>query len=163
MSVDAKLFVVVDKDKVLDVIDAVVDGLNSWVRKELDSYWKEHTSATSRFNFLFDGKYKDEDVKFTNTVKIAAYDMEMLTLRFGCGDTSFRMLSVFPRDFNDYSDIIDGNKLVFSIGNWGKYNEIMRIVAIACETFGDVYYDHNDCDDEGFVKILDFSENSIQF
>jgi hypothetical protein len=42
-------------------------------------------------------------------------------------------------------------------------NEIMNQVAIAVMQFGDVYYDHNDCDDEDFVLVYDFYTNSSQF
>lgn len=163
MSVDSKLFVVVEKERVLEVIDNVIKCLNKWVRNELDYYWKEHTKSTSRGEFLVSEDTKVQADMFTNGVKVIAYDMDMLYIIFGCGDENRRRLNVFPRDFHDYDHVTKDNKLVFSIGAWGKSNEIMRVVANACESFGDVYYDHNDCDEEDFKLIYDFSDKSSQF
>lgn len=56
--------------------------------------------------------------------------------------------------YTDHSDTYEGDKIIFSIGCWGSYNEIMMIVADAVKSFGDVYYDFNDCDDQGFVKLF---------
>lgn len=153
MSVDAKLFVTCGKDKLFEVVDAVVAQLNVWVRAELDTYWKTHTDAVSRLHFLMCEDYTAQAKMFTNGVSISAYDMKVLNIHFGCGDVNHRMLGIFPDCNSDYRDTYAGDKIIFSLGCWGKSDEIMQQVAIAVAQFGDVYYNHNDCDDEDFVLI----------
>jgi hypothetical protein len=154
MSVDSKLFVVVEKDKVLDVIDEVILGLNKWIKSEAESYYKAHTEAKSLHEFYWNKEYESHRKLFSVMgVAISAYKMDMILINFGCGDSNRRNLSVFPKDFHDYNHIATDNKLVFSIGDFGKNNQIMMVVAEACKPFGKVYYDRNDCDDEDFVEL----------
>jgi hypothetical protein len=163
MSVDSKMFVTCGKEHFVDVVNSVVGQLNIWVRAELDSYWKNNTDAITRADFLWTDTYQTQSKLFTNGVDISGYNMEMLSIDFGCGDANRRSLNVFSSCYSDYSDIYEGGKIIFSIGHWGKNKEIMNQVAIALESFGDVYYDHNDCDDEDFVLVHDFCGNSSQF
>ncbi len=163
MSVDSKMFVTCGKDKFVGVVDAVIKQLNVWVRKELDKYWQNNTEAKSRAEFLWGEDYKAQAELFTNGVSIRGYDLSLISLLFGCGDHPHRQLKVFSDCSCDYGDTFEGDKIIFSIGNWGKNHSIMNQVAIAVESFGDVYYDHNDCDDEDFVLVYDFCENSSQF
>jgi hypothetical protein len=163
MSIDAKLFVTCGKDKMFDVVNTVVSQLNTWVREELDAHWTATTDAASRAHFMFSEEYQAQSKLFTNGVTIHAYNMDVISIDFGCGDENRRSLKVIPDCTSDYSDIHDGEKIIFSVGHWGKHNSIMNQVAIAVSQFGDVYYDHNDCDDEGFVHVFDFASNSNQF
>lgn len=153
MSVDAKLFVTCGKDKLFEVVNAVVAQLNVWVRSECDTYWKTHTDAVSRMHFLHNEDYVPQSRMFTSGVRISAYDMKMLAIHFGCGDVGHRTLGIFPDCDSDYHDTYTGDKIIFSLGCGGKSNEIMQQVALAVAEFGDVYYDRNDCDDEDFVLI----------
>lgn len=153
MSVESKLFVTCGKDKLVEVVNSVVKHLNVWVRKELDSYWQTHTDAKDRLHFLWDEDYNAQAELFTNGVSIYAYDMTMLNICFGCGDETHRKLAVFPDYSEGYSDTCEGDKITFSLNCWGKYDEIMKIVTQAVAQFGDVYYDCNDSDDEGFVLL----------
>lgn len=163
MSVDAKLFVTCGKDKMFDVVNAVVSQLNVWVREELDNHWTATTDAASRVHFMFLEEYQAQSKLFTNGVSIHAHNMDVISIDFGCGDENRRSLKVMPDCTSDYSDIHGGEKIIFLVGHWGKHNSIMNQVAIAVAQFGDVYYDHNDCDDEGFVHVYDFANNSSQF
>lgn len=155
MSVDSKMFVTCGKAKFVDVVDAVIKQLNVWVRKELDEYWQNNTDAKSRAEFLWGEDYKAQAELFTNGVRIHGYNLSIVSLLFGCGDHSHRQLNVFPNCSGDYRDTVEGDKIIFSIGNWGKNHSIMNQVAIALSPFGDVYYDHNDCDAEDFIKLRD--------
>lgn len=76
----------------------------------------------------------------------------MIGVNFGCGDENKRTLKVFPDCSCDYG-IYLGDKIIFSISHWGSHEEIMQLVGGSLKCFGDVYYDHNDCDDEDFVKL----------
>jgi hypothetical protein len=160
MSVDSKLFVTCGKDKYIEVVNAVVLQLNSWVRQKLDYHWMSNTDATSRGHFIFDKENYDAS-KFTNGTRISAYNLDVVSIDFGCGE--FRSLKVLGDCCSDYSSVCEGHKILFSLGNWGMHQEIMNQVALAVEPFGDVYYDHNDCNDEGFISVYDFCENSSQF
>ncbi|ASU03343.1 hypothetical protein [Pseudoalteromonas phage J2-1] len=153
MSVDSKMFVTCGKDKLVGVLDAVIKQLNIYTRKELDYYWENHTDAVNRMHFMFTEDYKSQAETFTNGVHLHAYNMDCLSIVFGCGDDYKRSLKVFPDCSEDYQDIVQGDKILFSIGHWGKNHSIMDQVAIALSPFGDVYYDHDDCDDEGFIKV----------
>ncbi len=163
MSVDSKMFVTCGKDKFVDVVNAVVKQLNVWVRKELDDYWQNNTDAKSRAEFLWVEDYKAQAELFTKGVRIHGHDLSIVSLLFGCSDHSHRQLSVLPDCSCDYKDTFKGDKILFSIGHWGKNHSIMNQVAIALSPFGDVYYDRNDCDEEGFVLVYGFCENSSQF
>lgn len=154
MSVDSKMFVTCGKDKLVDVLDAVMKQLNTWSREELDTYWKNNTDAVNRAHFLHNEDYKTQSETFSNGVHLHAYSMDCLGIIFGCGDEFNRCLNVFPNCSEDYHDTVEGGKIIFSTGYWGKNKEIMNQVAIAISPFGDVYYDHNDCDDEGFIKLF---------
>tara|TARA_R100000541_G_C1897352_1_gene84065 strand:+ start:84218 stop:84700 length:483 start_codon:yes stop_codon:yes gene_type:complete len=157
------MFVTCGKDKFVDVVNAVVKQLNVWVRKELDGYWQNNTEANSRAEFLWGEDYKAQAELFTNGVKLQAYNMDCVEIIFGCGDDPKRVLNILPNCSCDYEDTFEGDKIIFSIGHWGKNHSIMNQVAIALESFGDVYYDHNDCDYKDFVLVYDFCENSSQF
>lgn len=150
MSVDSKLFVTCGKDKLYDVVNAVTEHLNVFVRTELDKRVEE-VGAVNRIDFLWNNK--DEADKWTNGVIMSMYDMGCINVRFGIGDWLTRNLSVMPDCSSSYSDTYEGEKIIFSIGCWGKYDQVVKVVAKAVAQFGDVYYDHNDCDDEGFVKL----------
>lgn len=163
MSVDSKMFVTCGKDKFVDVVNAVIKQLNVWVRKELDDYWQSQTDANSRAQFFWGEAFKEEAKLFTNGVRIHGYDLNIISVLFGCGDNLHRQLNILPDCSCDYEDTFEGDKIIFSIGHWGKNYSIMNQVAIALSSFGDVYYDHNDCDDEDFLLVYDFTENSSQF
>lgn len=163
MSVDSKIFVTIGKENYVEVVYAVINQLNTWVRGELDSYWGEHTDAINRAHFLHSEDYKAQSELFTNGVSISGYNIDCLGITFGCGDEFHRTLYVLPNCTCDYQDIHEGEKILFSIGAWGKNQTIMNQVATALAPFGDVYYDKNDCDSEDFVLVYDFFKNSHQF
>lgn len=76
-------------------------------------------------------------------------DFNVLCLDFGIGE--HRSLHIFPDCSCDYSEIYQGDKIIFSLGCWGKHKEIMEILINTLTELSDVYYDFNDCDDEDFV------------
>tara|TARA_R110002020_G_scaffold29718_1_gene93772 strand:+ start:46 stop:504 length:459 start_codon:yes stop_codon:yes gene_type:complete len=150
MSVDSKLFVTCGKNRTTEVGQAVKKALDVWVRKELDEAVR-HTGSHSR-GYLIAKPIKD--LYFTNGIKsIDTHDFRYYTFNFGCGDRNARMLGMFIDCSCDYDDTYEGDKIIFSIGCWGMYDEIMKVVAKAVASFGDVYYDFNDCDDQDFVKL----------
>ena len=153
MSVEAKLFVTCGKESFVGVMESVVTELNTYVRDKLDNYWKTHTDAINRLHFLHSENYKAQSEIFTNGVRIDALDICMLSVNFGNGDENKRSLRIFSDCSCDYDDTYEGDKIIFSIGCWDSSDEIMKVVAKSVAKFGDVYYDHNDCDEEGFVKL----------
>lgn len=156
MSVDSNLFVTCGKDKTIEVGQAVRKALDVWITKSLDTYWQNHTDAVNRIQFLRDEDYRAQSEVYTNGVKsVDTHEFRHYTFHFGCGDRNARMLSMFIDFSCDYSDIYGGDKIIFSIGCWGMYDEIMKVVAKAVAPFGDVYYDFNDCDDKDFIKLED--------
>ena len=149
MSVDAKLFVTCGKENLFQVMNDVASSLNIHVRRKLDEYWKAN-GYNSRPHFLHSGNTYDN---WTNGVSISCYDFDCISINFGVGES--RALKVFPDCGNDVPDIYDGDVILFSIGCWGLSDEIMMVIAKALANHGDVYYDHNDCDDEDYIKLED--------
>lgn len=113
-----------------------------------------YVNLKNRFADLVRKDLKDESNKYSNGVSISSYNFEIFTFTFGSGDIHRRSLHMFPTCSQDHDDITEAYKVIFSIGYWGKYDEIMLIVADAVKEFGDVYYDFNDCDDLDFVKLF---------
>lgn len=148
MSVDAKLFVTCGKDRMFDIIGAVVKQLNIYSRAKLDSYI-EDSGLMNRIQY----KGKEHDKKYSNGCRFNGHNPEVISFIFGSGDLNFRRLGMFCDCSLDYTDSYKGAKVIFSIGHWGACDEIMQELITALKPFGDVYYDHNDCDDEGFVKV----------
>lgn len=159
MSVDAKLFVTCDPVEAIHVAQAVLRKLNEWQRSVLDNHWKSK-GYNSRIEFFALGV--DAKDNWSNGVKVDTQDLSSFCFYFRINGEK-RMLHVHLECDCDYSDTYDGYKVIFSIGHWGMYSEIMKQVAQAVESFGDVYYDHNDCDDEDFELVYDFADNSSQF
>lgn len=147
MSVDAKVFVTWGKDKFADVINSVVKGLNIWQRERLDEVVKEG-GWNNRFHFIHN---QGDNPLWTNGVTIHAYNMDIIAINFSVGE--HRSLKAFPDCYSSASQVYEGEKILFSIGHWGRCEEIMKVVGSCLHKFGDVYYDHNDCDDEDFVKV----------
>lgn len=153
MSVDSKLFVVCDKTDIISVGNSVADALDKYSRLELDNYWQNNTDAHNRIQFLCSPKYADMNCKFSNGVSITSHDFNTFIFNFGSGDNLKRSLFMFISNTDDYNDIHHGYKIIFSIGLWGKSNDIMKVIADSISNFGAVYYDYNDCDDTGFIKL----------
>ena len=153
MSVDSKMFVTCNKEDVISIGNSVTEALNVYVRGKLDDYWKNNTDAQSRLNFMWSDSYKDQNYKFTNGVSIKTYNFDTFVISFGNGDDSRRSLFMFPTCSDDYNYVVEGYKVLFSIGYWGNSDEIMNAVAGAIKPYGDVYYDYNDCDDGHFIKL----------
>ena len=153
MSVDSKLFVTCSKEDVITLGSSVAEALNKYSRQKLDDYWTNNTDACNRFHFLHNESYKGQREKFTNGVSITSYNFDMFTFTFGNGDDSLRSLHMFPTCSDDHNDIVEGYKVIFSIGYWGGSDEILMVVAEAIKEFGEVYYDFNDCDDLDFIKL----------
>ena len=150
MSVDSKLFVTCGKDHLYEVIQSVTYNINTYVRNKLDSHIAE-VGASSRMAFFWGDNY--DSSKWTNGCDIGCYGFDCINIVFGVGEEIHRCLSILPDCSCDYSDTYRGDKIIFLLGCWGMYDEIMKVVAKAVAPFGDVYYDYNDCDDEGFVKL----------
>lgn len=153
MSIDSKIFVACNKEDVINIGSSVTEALNTYVRGKLDNYWKQNTDCASRLQFLVNKDLKEHSNKFTNGVNISTHDFGTFIFNFGSGDDFKRSLFMFSDCSSDYSDVYDGYKLIFSIGYWGSSDEIMNILAEALRPYGDIYYDFNDCDDKGFIKI----------
>jgi GH18 family chitinase len=134
MSVDAKLFVCAGKEVAFDLIQCVYNVIHNGnyftnFPKFESSVMQDYISFYTRFSYL----PCDADI-----------EKRMLSIHFGCD--------------SDYSDTYKGDKVILSLGCWGSSDEIMKTLAKELAQFGDVYYDHNDCDAEDFVKLYSKGE-----
>jgi len=155
MSVDSKLFVTTNKENILQIMPKLLDCLNIYIRKELDSYI-DKKGFNNRMQFIHrnkKSKLNENLLDFSNGISSCN------TTTFSCFDVNFtiygeqRSLFVTHTCSNDYSEIHNGDKIIFSLGCWGRYDEIMKIIAECLKEFGSVYYDFNDCDNEYFIKL----------
>ena len=153
MSVDSKLFVTCNKEDIINIGQVVSQALDEYSREVLDNHWKNNTDYLNRLQFLCSKDRKNAAMKFTNGVSIHSHNFDHFVFTFGSGDYSERMLSMFPTCSSDFNDTYEGHKVVFSLGMWGKYGDIMMVIAEAVKGFGSVFYKSNDCDDKDFVKL----------
>lgn len=153
MSRDSKLVLSCNKEDTLDIGNSVTKALEKYARDKLNDFWQNNTDALNLIHFLHNDSYKEHSDKYTNGVSITSYDFETFTFLFGNGDDNKRNLFMFTTCSSDHGDIEGDYKVVLSIGYWGNSDEILMAVAEAVKEFGDVYYDFNDCDDLGFIKL----------
>lgn len=145
MSVSSKLFVPCDESQMLGLAEEVYLAIQEFCHKEVDLFLAsescpkdiKYRHQASRGGFAF------------SSPKVHGYGFSHMSILFNTQEE--RMLSVFFTCSWDYSGTYDGTKLIFSLNKWGKSEEIMEVVRNALLPYCDVYYDHNDSDDEDFV------------
>lgn len=147
MGVDAKLFVTAKQGQENLIYAKVKKAIDIWQRSLLDDY-KDKMGFTSRYDITSMEKYG-----WSNGISsIHTYDFGSFFMHFRVAGES-RSLFCTHSCSCDYSDAYQGYKIIFSLGYWGKSDEIMKVIAKSVKEFGDVYYDFNDCDDKYFIKI----------
>lgn len=150
MGVDTKVFVAADKSKLLEAVGEVKKHLDIFIRTNLDAF-VEDKGYNNRFNAVRNCK-EDHGVRYSNGVSQTCVDFmgsdAIFQIMFGCGDTDDRILHC--TQMNAINEIIEGNKIIFSLGCWGSNEDIAKILCGALAKFGPVYYDFNDCDDIDF-------------
>lgn len=151
MSVDTKVYVIADKSKILEVVGEVHKHLDIFIRMNLDAFVQDKR-YNNRFHAIGNCK-EDYAVDFSNGVKSTYVnffgDSASFQISFGCGDNNGRLVHC-SQNSCDHNEIIEGNKIIFSLGCWGSNKEIAQIICEALYKFGPVYYDLNDCDEVDF-------------
>lgn len=122
----------------------LIGDLNVWQRSLLHKQYDNEKGNV--FSFL----YGEEGKEWTNGVYVGTYYFKSFDLTFGIGEK--RVLFITYAHSCDYSEIYEGDKIIFSLGCWGMSEEIMMVVAESVKEFGDVYYVHNNCS-EDFRKL----------
>jgi len=149
MSVNTKMFVATSKENILKIMPKVIEELNKWQREKLDNYWKEN-GFKSRVHYIFN-KNKSNNPDFTNGVNTSTYDFLSFKITFTVNGEK-RILFITHTCSNDYQDIYEGEKIIFSLGCWGMSEEIMLFLSEVVKEFGDVYFTKNNSTDD-FEKI----------
>jgi len=142
MSIDSKLFVCLGKEHLFEVVTKVQSAIKDYFICELDKI----KGDDSRMTYILKSKETENPWYW---VRGEFSDLQVICLNFGIGEA--RALHIFPDCSCDNSEIYQGDKIIFSLGCWGKYKEIMEILINTLTELSDVYYDFNDCDDEDFV------------
>lgn len=153
MSRNSRLVLSCNKEDTLNIGNSVSKALEKYSRDKLNDFWQNNTDACNLVHFLHNDSYKEHNDKYTNGVTVTAHDFDTFWFIFGNGDNMKRSLFMFTTCSSDHEDIEGDYKIVFSIGYWGSSDEIMMVVAEAIRQYGDAYYDFNDCDDLGFIKL----------
>lgn len=157
MGVSTIMFITAKPESILEIMPKAIRALNKWQRNELANY-ADRKGFDGILQFIMRDKSKDigELKEFTNGVKVNTHDFELFNIRFSIYG-ELRNLSATHVCSEDYSDIYQGGKIIFSLGSWGMSEEIMMVVAEAIKDFGDIYFVKEDIT-YNFTK-LDFSKN----
>ena len=145
MSISAKTFVSAPISSKIPIMQKVVSKLNEYVRDLLDTEVKKQ-GFQNRYLFL----HNENNRKiWSNGCNIQTRNFESFSIYFGIGEARTLFVSWYA---HDYSDVCVGEKIVFSLGYFGKSDEIMNNIIPVLKEFGDVFYDFNDCDNQDFIK-----------
>lgn len=154
MGVSTTLFIGAKKEKMFDLMPKLIEDLNKWQRDQLDTYWKSK-GFESRLEFQFRDKTIGANINlkdFSNGISsIYTHDFRSFNIVFTINDET-RSLFITHNCSNDYSEIYEGDKIIFSLGHGGNYEEVMSTIAESIKEFGNIYYRDNDFDGE-FVKL----------
>lgn len=151
MSNNATAFLTGKQDQ-MKVIQAVTKAINKMVVKKLN----KHLENIGTNRIAFRGKKYDSS-KWTSSANVNSYDFETFQIIFGIGDgdkksADRRILWVNTTCSCDYSDVYEGDKIIFSTGSWGSHIDIMEVVLKVLVKFGNVYYRKNCHDDFMHIK-----------
>ena len=144
MSVNAKLFVATSASNLQPIMVKVIEVLNVFNRSELDKE-VERRGLNNRMQLTM------KDNTWSNGVDVQTYNFNYFNIHFGIGEN--RRIFVTNICNSDYKRIYDGEKIIFDLNVWGKYDEIMKVIAEPLKEFGRVFYDFNDCDEFDFVEL----------
>lgn len=101
-------------------------------------------------------KDKRKDVIFDPNNKFAQIDISpssgMLVFHFTLRGEKRSLYLHFDCD-SDYADEIPGKKLLWSVNQWGAYEEIINAIGKALSHLGPVYALMNDCDGRKFDRL----------
>jgi hypothetical protein len=154
MGVSTKLFVATESKNIVDLMPVVIGAINKWQRNHFDKYLAEK-GFDNRVSFLFRDKNAgaNKHLKdYTNGIhSITTYDFGSFDINFTIHGEQ-RTVFVTHTCSNDYKDIHNGEKIIFSLGYWGMSREIMTVIGEAVKPFGDVYFIEDDTTDE-WVKL----------
>lgn len=154
MGANTTMFITTKKENILEIMPKVISALNKWQRNELDNYWNKK-GFENRAQYIFRDKEnpKNKDLKdYSNGIrKITTHDFRSFSINFNVNDET-RNLFITHTCSTDYSEIYEGDKIIFSLGCWGMNKEIMLVIANAIKDFGDIYFVENDCA-EDFIKL----------
>ena len=149
MGVNTVMFIATKKENILETMPKVIKAINEWQRFQLNTAYKK-AGYKSVLQFLYSNKENGDN--WSNGISnISTYDFGSFKIDFRFNGES-RSLFVTHNCSNDYSDTYNGEKIIFTLGCWGKSEEIMMVIAEDIKEFGDIYYIHNDCKDE-FRKL----------
>jgi len=151
------MFLAVEKSRFLDVMPFVINALDKYVRRELDKYWKLK-GYNNRASFLCSDENQNPKVFSNGVYNVTTYNFNSFNIRFSILEEK-RDLFVTHTCSSDYADTYKGEKIIFSLGNWGLSVEIMNQIISACRSFGDCYYIENDCSGNEFLKFSQTAAN----
>lgn len=146
MGKSTTLFVTAKKEEILNIMPIVIKDLEEWHKTKLDSAVEK--SKNNKIEFLLSNK----DNWSNGIGVIRSYHFDIFRTSFNV-DGEHRSLYITHTCSCDYSETYDGDKIIFSLGRWGKYDkEIMMVIAKSVKSFGVVYYNHDD-DYDDFIKL----------
>ena len=147
MGIDTKMFIATNTNNFLEIMPKVICKLSEWQREKLDK--EAEKEQKNRMSFLIENK----DNWSNGINNVYTYEFNSFHINFRVNGEK-RNLFVTHVCSNDYSDVFEGEKIIFSLGCWGMSEEIMMVVADAIKEFGDIYYTNNDC--ETNFRLLEF-------
>lgn len=150
MSIDSKTFVVCDKRDMLTIANSAAEAINKWLRAKLDQE-VEKSGANSRIQFLNNKDDYNSRNWSNNGCHTFSYDFNSFSIVFGCGDgdnhTAARRSIFLSYTESDYNNLVNGGKLIFSMGSWGSNKEIIDLLSNVLVDYGTTYKIYDDSTD----------------
>jgi hypothetical protein len=105
-------------------------------------------------------RYSNHDLKRLKKIASVRAEFEICVphakgfrVHFLDGDEK-RMLYVWFDCDCDMKDIHDGQKIIFSLGCWGKSDEIIKGILARLKHLGKIYYVYNNCAEEEWQELV---------
>lgn len=137
MSVSINTFVHQHSENPLVIAKDVSEALKKFI---LDGLKRAEINANldgKRWEYL--KRMRDGELpSFTTNVKFSTDNFTTFVSGFHY-ENEIRNLFYFTGCHTDHSDIAEGEKLIFSINDWGHSREIMDVIHVTLAEFGDVY------------------------
>ena len=145
MGVNTIAFVTAKKEVMFNLMPKLIADLNKWQRKLLDTECEK--KGRIRTHFLFEDNKKEIENWSNGISDINTYDFNSFSIYFRVNGEKRKLFITYTCS-NDYSDAYKGDKIIFSLGNWGMSKEIMMVVVESVKDFGRVFFVGNDYDEE---------------
>lgn len=135
MGCNTKGFIATDKKDIWEVEKVIRDFLRTRPSIDVPKWTKTNPNAEQRAEFRLTGQKGYFIVDFVD-----GEDKRHLNVFFSCD--------------SDHDEILSGPKISFTLGCWGKSDELMKGILERMKHLGRAFYIYNDCADEDWQELV---------